>query len=230
MPLAIELAAVRLRALSVQQMLDRLDDRFRLLTAGSPAVLPRQQTLRALIDWSYELCSEQERLLWERASVFADGLDLEAAEEVCAGDGIAREEVVDLVIGLVDKSVLIREEHPAGRALPAAGDDPPVRPRPAHRLRAGEHAAAAAPRPLPALAARAHAQLFGPAQVSWFTRLQLEHANLRTALEYSFGETGETGAGLDMATDLLYHWITSYYLGEGRRWLDQGLAADTEPE
>ncbi|MET8008152.1 ATP-binding protein [Nonomuraea glycinis] len=230
LPLAIELAAARLRALSAQQILDLLDDRFRLLTAGSPAVLPRHQTLRALIDWSYELCSQQERLLWERAAVFADGFWLSSAEEVCAGSDIAREEVVDLVIGLVDKSILIREEHQQdvryrmletirqyGRdRLTASGQESTLRRR--HR----DH--------YQALAARVRSELFGPAQVSWFTRLHLENANLRTALDYSFGETGETEAGIDMATDLLYHWITSCYLGEGRRWLDQGLAAYTEPD
>ncbi|MFC7643914.1 AAA family ATPase [Streptosporangium lutulentum] len=114
LPLAIELAAVRLRAMSVQQLFNRLDDRFRLLTSGSRAVLPRHQTLRALIDWSYALCTDQERALWERVSVFAGDLDLEAAETVCSGDGIASGEIVDLVIGLVDKSVLVREEYPSG--------------------------------------------------------------------------------------------------------------------
>ncbi|WP_345444760.1 ATP-binding protein, partial [Actinoallomurus vinaceus] len=112
LPLGIELAAVRLRALSVQQLLARLDDRFRLLTSGSRAVLPRHQTLRALIDWSYGLCTEAERSVWARISVFSGGLDLEAAEQVCVGDGIAREDMLDLVGGLVDKSVLVREEHP----------------------------------------------------------------------------------------------------------------------
>ncbi|MGN9787624.1 ATP-binding protein [Nonomuraea sp. ZG12] len=236
LPLAIELAAARLRALSAQQILDLLDDRFRLLTAGSPAVLPRHQTLRALIDWSHALCSEQERLLWERAAVFTDGFGLPSAEEVCAGPGIAREEVVDLVIGLVDKSILIREEHQQdvryrmletirqyGRdRLAASGQEDTLRRRHRDHYRA--------------LAARVRSELFGPAQVAWFTRLHLEHANLRAALEYSFGEHGEHGhpddiaAGIEMATDLLYHWITSYYLGEGRRWLDQGLATYTEPD
>ncbi|MEV0346202.1 LuxR C-terminal-related transcriptional regulator [Nonomuraea sp. NPDC050680] len=229
LPLAIELAAVRLRALSLQQLHDRLDDRFRLLTAGSRATLPRHQTLRAMIDWSFGLCSEQEQLMWERASVFADTLDLEAAEAVCSGDGISRDEVIDLVMGLVDKSVFLREEHGRGvryrlldtirqygrERLTASGQEPALQRR--HRAY------------YRALAARAYAQLFGPSQVTWFDRLQLEHANLRTALDSFYGDPAEVGAGLGMATDLLYHWITSYYLGEGRRWLDRGLALDTEP-
>ncbi|MER6942974.1 LuxR C-terminal-related transcriptional regulator [Nonomuraea sp. NPDC000554] len=230
LPLGIELAAVRLRALSVQQLLDRLDDRFRLLTAGSRATLPRHQTLRALIDWSYGLCSDKERLLWERVSVFAGGLDLDAAEAVCSVDGIDHDEVVDLVIGLVDKSVLIREEHRVGGVryrlletirqygrdcLVASGQEAAMKAR--HRDYYRD------------LAAQARQELFGPSQVDWFNRLQLEHANLRAALEHCFSEPSEVRSGLTMATDMLYHWITSYYLGEGRRWLDRGLAADTDP-
>ncbi|MFE5126118.1 ATP-binding protein [Streptomyces sp. NPDC056669] len=228
-PLGIEIAVVRLRALSVQQLLDRLDDRFRLLTTGSRTVLPRHQTLRALIDWSYELCTERERLLWARVSVFAGSLDLDAAEAVCSGEGIDRAEILDLVTELVDKSVLLREDHRTavryrmldtlrsyGRERLAAAGEEDVRLRRHRDYYRG-------------LAADARAALFGPAQVQWFARLQLEHANLRTALEGSLTEPGQTGRGLEMAADLLYHWITSYYLGEGRRWLDQALALCTEP-
>ncbi len=229
LPLGIELAAVRLRALSVQQLLDRLDDRFRLLTQGSRAVLPRHRTLRALVDWSYDLCTDKEQLLWARISVFAGSLDLEAAEAVCGGDGIGREEVLDLVTGLVDKSVLIREDHPEavryrmldtlrhyGRDRLAAAGEEAVRLRRHRDYYRG-------------LAAAARAELFGPFQVPWFARLQREHTNLRAALEYSFAEPGQATVGLGIATDLLYHWITSYYLAEGRGWLDRGLALCPEP-
>ena len=232
LPLGIELAAVRLRALSVQQLLDRLDDRFRLLTAGSRAVLPRHQTLRALIDWSHALCTPHERLLWARVSVFTGSLDLEAAEAVCAGDGIERAEVIDLVIGLVEKSVLIREEHPVGvryRLLDT------IREYGRERLATSGHEAALQQRHRDyyrKLAADARAQVFGSEQIAWFSRLQHEHANLRAALEYCFRDEGDTAdktIGLGMAADLVYHWITSYYLGEGRRWLDRGLQVATEP-
>ncbi|MEV6153510.1 LuxR C-terminal-related transcriptional regulator [Nonomuraea sp. NPDC052129] len=229
LPLAIELAAVRLRALSLQQLHDRLDDRFRLLTAGSRATLPRHQTLRAMIDWSFGLCSEREQQMWERASVFAGTLDLEAAEAVCSGDGISREEIIDLVMALVDKSVFLREEH--GRVVRYRLLDT-IRQYGRERLTASGQEYALQRRHRAyyrALAARAHAQLFGPSQVAWFDRLQLEHANLRTAIDSFYGDPAEIRAGLGMAADLLYHWITSYYLGEGRRWLDRGLALDTEP-
>jgi predicted ATPase len=107
-PLAIELATVRLRALPLHQMAVRIDDRLRLLTGGRRSGTPRHQTLRAAIEWSYSLCTPAEQLLWARLSVFADGFDLAAAEEVCAGAGLARDEIVPAVISLVDKNVLTR--------------------------------------------------------------------------------------------------------------------------
>jgi predicted ATPase/DNA-binding CsgD family transcriptional regulator len=222
LPLGIELAAARLRVLSVEQLLDRLDDRFRLLATVSRAVVPRHQTLRALIDWSYALCTEKECLLWARVSVFTGSLDLEAAEEICAGDGISREEIVDLVIGLVEKSVLVREEYPTGvryrlldtirqygrERLVASGQEQAVKRRYRDYYRK--------------LSREARARLFGPTQVQLLTRLQVEHPNLRTALEYCHAE--HAGLCIDMASDLLYHWINSCHMSEGRDWLEQGLA------
>ncbi len=108
-PLAIELAAARVRALSVDQINAKLDHRFRLLTGGSRTALPRQQTLRALIDWSYDLLTGQERTLLCRLSVFAGGWTLDAAEAVCAGESIEAWEVLDLLTGLVDKSLVVSE-------------------------------------------------------------------------------------------------------------------------
>ncbi|MCO5996048.1 ATP-binding protein [Actinoallomurus rhizosphaericola] len=229
LPLAIELAAVRLRALSVHQLLARLDDRFRLLTSGSRAVLPRHQTLRALIDWSYGLCTEPERLLWERTSVFSGGLDLEAAETVCAGDGIDRDDILELVIGLVDKSILLREEHSGTvryrlletirqygqERLNASGTTTRVQRRHRDHYRN--------------LITRAEHDWFGPDQVTWLDLLRTEHPNLRAALEYSFSAADESAVGLEMAAGLLHHWMVNYYLTEGRDWLDRGLAAGTEP-
>src|SRR5262249_28112726 len=110
-PLAIELAAARVRVLSVEQIASRLDDRFRLLTGGSRGVLPRQQTLRALIDWSYDLLDAKERVLLGRLSVFAGGWTLEAAEAICSGEGVEAWEVLDVLTSLVDKSLVIAEER-----------------------------------------------------------------------------------------------------------------------
>ncbi|MEU6407763.1 LuxR C-terminal-related transcriptional regulator [Microbispora sp. NPDC046933] len=228
LPLAIEMAAVRLRALSVSQVLERLGDRFRLLTGGSRAALPRQRTLRALFEWSYELCTEQERLLWQRVSVFAGGLDLEAAEQVCAGDGIAPEDVLELVAGLVDKSVLLRWEFDGvvryclldtvrdfGRELLAASGDEAT----LHRRHRDYYRK---------ITSRAWAELFSAAQQSWMERLQRDHANLRKALDWSLREPGEAETGLAMTAELLYHW-SAYHLSEGAGWFDRSLAAATEP-
>jgi DNA-binding CsgD family transcriptional regulator len=226
-PLGIELAAMRLRVLSARQLLRRLDDRFHLITGGSPAAPPRHRTLRALVDWSHDLCTESERLLWARASVFSGGLDLEAAEAVCAGDGIAREEIIDLVTGLVDKSVLVREEHPAEARyhllettrqygldrLVAAGEEPTLRRR--HRDYYQR------------LSADTNARLFGPAQVPSLMRLRREHANLRAALDHCFADRAGVATGLGMAADLIDHWVIGRHLAEGRRWLDRGLAIET---
>ncbi len=107
LPLAIELAAARMRALAPSDLLTRLDDRFRLLTGGSRTAPPRQQTLRAVIDWSYALLFEQERLVFERASVFAGGFSLAAAEAVCSGPAVERDDVADLFARLVDKSLVV---------------------------------------------------------------------------------------------------------------------------
>src|SRR5215217_5959585 len=110
-PLALELAAARVRVLAPEQNAARRDDRLRLLTGGGRTALPRQQTRRALVDWSYDLLSEQERTLLRRLSVFAGTWTLEAAEAVCAGDGIEDYEILDLLTQLVDKSIVIAEAH-----------------------------------------------------------------------------------------------------------------------
>ncbi|MFI6992465.1 ATP-binding protein [Nonomuraea wenchangensis] len=237
-PLAIELAAVRLRSLSVEQLLERLDDRFRLLTTGARTAMPRQQTLRSLIDWSHALCTEQERLLWSRLSVFSGGLDLEAAEQVCSGGGIPPEDVMDLVGGLVDKSVLAREEHRQsvryrlletirqyGRErLRESGEEAELRAR--HRAYFRD------------LALRARHDWYGPDQVAWFARLRADHGNLRTALDSALPSSGSSPYapgpdgvrdGLVLATALCFHWIAAGALREGRAWLARLLAAAPEP-
>ncbi|GDY29722.1 ATP-binding protein [Gandjariella thermophila] len=226
-PLAIELAAVRLRVLSPQELAARLGDRFRLLTGARKAATPRHETLRALIDWSFEMCSPAERLFWARASLFAGTLDLTAAEEVCSADGIDREDVVELISALIDKSVLVKENHQRtvryrmletirqyGRErLVEYGEWDTLHCRHRDYYRR--------------LAARANEHRFAPDQVRWFARLEHEHPDLRAAL--AFCRIGSPETGLGLATDLLYHWITSYYHGEGRSWLDAMLALATEP-
>ena len=123
-PLALELAAARMRSMSIQDINKRLNDRFKLLTGGGRVLLERQQTLRALVAWSYDLLSETEQRLLERLSVFVGGFDLEAAETVCGADPLAPEDVLDLLTSLVEKSLVMVDELRKRDALPAAGDDP----------------------------------------------------------------------------------------------------------
>ena len=231
LPLAIELAAARLRVLSPEQILHRLDDRFRLLCAGGRTVLARHQTLRTVVDWSYQLCSPAERTLWARASVFAGGFDLDAAEAVCAGDGIDRDQVLDLVAGLVDKSILIQGDQDHGHrmryrlldtlrhygrdALQPAGAEAVLRRR--HRdYYLG-------------LAEQGMAEWFGPTQLEMAARTRCEHANVRLALEYCLSTPGESQTGLRMAAALYFYWFGCGFVTEGRHWLDRALALGTEP-
>jgi predicted ATPase/DNA-binding CsgD family transcriptional regulator len=221
-PLAIELAASRLRVLSAHQLQERLDDRYGLLTGGSPAALPRQKTLRALIDWSFELCSPAEQLLWSRLSVFGDGFELDAAEAVCSDDHLDAADVFDVLAGLVDKSIITAERH-----------DQRVRYHLSETLReygherlpeAEEHLLRHRHRDWCAdLVARAAAGWFTPEQVALFTRLRREHANIRAALGFCLNEPGEAHIGLGMASLLRFYWLMSGRLAEGRHWLDRLL-------
>lgn len=231
LPLAIELAAAWVRTLSPEQILHRLDDRFRLLAADSPAVLPRHQTLRAVVDSSYERCSPAEQRLWARVSVFAGEFALDAAEAVCAGEGIERAEVIDLVAGLVDKSIVTRDEqHWGARARYRVLDT--IRDYGKDRLRESGEQEALRRRHRDyflGLAEQCAAEWFGPDQVDIATRTRSEHANLRLALEYCLRTPGESQAGLRMASALYFYWLGCGFPGEGRRWLDRALALDTTP-
>ncbi|NUW37879.1 AAA family ATPase [Nonomuraea sp. SMC257] len=227
-PLALELAAAQLRTLALEQVLAQLEDRFGLLPAAG-ARPAHHRTLRALIDWSHGLCTDEERLLWSRLSIFAGSLDLEAAEAVCGGDGIAADDVVDLLSSLVDKSILISEhdgESVRYRILET------IRDYGRERLEESGQAAALRRRHRDhyrRLASETRARISSPEQVSWLARLGADHANLRLALEYCHTEPGQARTGLAMAADLMYHWVNGVYLGEGRAWLERGLAAETEP-
>jgi len=200
-PLAIELAAARVKVLALEQIAARLDDRFRLLTGGSPMLLPRQQTLRATLDWSYGLLSNQERAVLRRLSVYAGGWTLEAAEAICVGGGVEASDILDLLTSLVDKS-LVLAETPRGEAryrlletvrqyaydrLPEAGEEAEVRTR--HRdwyL---------------VLAEQADRELHGPRQELWLERLEMEHDNLRAALERSRVQKDGAEAGASLVLE-----------------------------
>jgi predicted ATPase len=160
-PLAIELAAARVRVLSVEQISSRLEDSFGLLTSGSRTALPRQRTLRATIDWSHELLGEKEKVFFHRLSVFAGGFTLEAAEAVCAGEGIERVEVLDLISRLVDKSLVLVTGRGGGGALRVAGDGQAIRLREARRVGRSGAAAKEARAVLPGPGRRSRAGVEG---------------------------------------------------------------------
>lgn len=228
-PLAIELAVVRLRALSLDQMVSLLDDRFRLLTGSVRSALPRHQTLRTTIGWSHELCSPEERLLWARLSVFAGDFDLAAVEQVCAGSGLAAHRTFECLINLVDKSIVVRFESHLGMRyrlldtireyglewLIALGEEREFRRR--HRDF------------YTALADRFDAEWLGSDQVLWCRRLNQERPNLRVALEFCFTEEGEAADGLAMATALWGYWLCLARFSEARYWLDRALRLVPDP-
>jgi non-specific serine/threonine protein kinase len=244
-PLALELAAARVRVLSIDQLAARLDDavvggidvgtsdRFRLLTGGSRAASPRQQTLRAAIDWSYALLSERERALLRRLSVFSGGWTLEAAERVCADDTLTTDEVFGLLLDLVDKSMVVAE--PEGVEAHYHLLDT-LRQYGAERLREADEEAAVRSRHLvwcAALAEDVAPRLHNGEQGRWLGRLEREHDNVRAALAWSLtGESGDATAtseraerGLQLAGALGWFWYLRGYLVEGGRWLGSVLAA-----
>ena len=222
-PLAIELAAARVRSLSAEEISRRLDHRFRLLTGGSRDTLPRQQTLRALIDWSYDLLTEPEKALLRRLSVFAGGWTLSAAEAVCADEPVEDWEVLDLLTALVDKSLVVAE--PAGDGTRYRLSET-VRQYSGDRLaESGEAMGGRAAACFLALAEEAAPQLTGPDQAAWFSRLEAEHDNLRASLAWKEQSADGREDSLRLAAALWRFWFVRGHLSEGRLWLDRALAA-----
>ena len=214
LPLATELAAARVKALSVEQIDARLDDQFRLLTGGSRAALPRQQTLRALIDWSHNLLDEEERILLRRLSIFAGGWTLEAAEAVCAGEGVDRSELLDLLTQLVNKSLVIFEE-PDGHARYRMLET--IRQYAREKLLEVEQSDAIRDRHLSffvRLAEEAAPKLEGKEVKAWLDRLEREMDNVRIALDRS-KDIARLPGGLRLATALEWFWYPRGYQAEG---------------
>jgi predicted ATPase/class 3 adenylate cyclase len=226
-PLAIELAAARVHTLSPEQIASRLDERFRLLVGGGRTAVPRHQTLRAAIDWSYDLLPESERIVFRRLAVFAGGWTLEAAEAVCGGDGIERGAVFDLLAELVLKSLA---------AMDDAGDDmryrllETVRHYARARLDEAGETGTVCNRHLAwctDLAERAAPELLRSDQTSWFDTLEREHDNVRVALEWAVSD-GDVAAGLRLAGAIWRFWDVRGYFAEGRTLLDALLERGVE--
>jgi non-specific serine/threonine protein kinase len=228
-PLAIELAAARVRMMSVGEIAKRLEDRFNFLTAGNRTALPRHQTLRAAIDWSYELLSQPERLFFSRISVFAGGFTLHAAEKIAAGGGVSTKQVIHLLGQMINKSLVtlnLHSEEPgsetrygmletireyAHEKLDELGEMEQMRQR--HRdffIGFAEQAAL---------------KLRGAGQFEWLNRLEAEHNNLRAVLQWTY-EVGDRDTTLRLAEVLFWFWNRRGYLSEGRVWLERALADD----
>ena len=237
MPLAIELAAVRLRALPLTELADRIDQRLdrrlTILTGGSEGGDTRHRTLRDAIGWSYDLCTPAEQALWARLSVFAGSFTVEAAEDVCAGGSLEASQIFDTVIRLVDKSVISRDEASSGQPtrymmldtirefgaeeLAASGGEGDVRNRFVARYLSmaryfGEH-------------------VVDDDQLDKFRELQREHANLGAALGYTLdaAEGGRYRDGAELAIALYGYWHMAGLLREGKYWLDKVLERFPDP-
>jgi non-specific serine/threonine protein kinase len=226
-PLAIELAAVSLRVLSVQELAERLDEGFDLLTSGPRTAPERHRTLEATIDWSYDLCTRDEQSMWATCSVFAGHFDRSAAEVVCASDEIPGHAVLGVLAGLVDKSVLTRDEID-GVVVFRMSDM--MRQYGLARLRAADGDAAVRARHagyFARLVEDAAAGSFGARQMHWLLVLQRDHANLREALDQAMARPVEEHAGLRLASTAWVYWIACGHLLEGRHWLDRALLGDT---
>ncbi|MFJ2578604.1 ATP-binding protein [Kitasatospora aureofaciens] len=230
LPLAIELAAARLRVMTARQIADRLDGRFGLLTAGSRTLLPRQQTLRAVVDWSWDLLGKRERAVLRRLSVFAGGWRLEDAEAICADDSeVPREEVADLLLSLVDKSLLVADLGGAG--LPRYRMLETIHEYAVERLAESAEQAATEGRHLAhfrAVVATADLNIHGPQQLHWLAVLESEQDNIRAALRRAVDRRDEEQA-LVVALGMSWYWSLRGYSMEARGWYDAVAALAPDP-
>jgi non-specific serine/threonine protein kinase len=221
LPLAIELIAARVKTLSIEQIAARLDDRFALLTSGSRIAPSRQQTLRATLDWSYDLLTEPERELFRQLSVFVGGFTLDALESVALLD--SNPSILDALSRLVDKSLLLveQQDQPRYRFLE------PIRQYARDKLNETRESNLIQDRHLNYylhVAEETEPYLFGSGQQDWKNRLELDHDNLRVALAWSL-ESNQFEAGLKMAGALAWFWHNKGHLSEGNLWLEKTLAA-----
>jgi predicted ATPase/DNA-binding SARP family transcriptional activator len=213
MPLAIELAAARLRTMSLDQLAHRLDDRFRLLTGGSRTALPRHKTLRAVVDWSWELLSDAERVVLRRLAVFSNGAGLEAAEWVCAGAGVEQEDVLELLTSLAEKSLLRTDGDRAPRYRMLGT----IKEYAGHRLaEAGETASArrAHLACFTDLTETAEPQLRRAAQLEWLATLGVEHDDIGAAMRGALA-AGEAQAAMRLAAAAGWYWWLGGHKAEG---------------
>jgi len=226
LPLAIELAAVRLRTLPVSQVVERLAGRLHLLKAPVHGTEPRHHSLHALIDWSFDLCGEDERLLWERMSVFPASVDLETVDGVCGYGALAGDRLLDALDALVGKSVVVADRDRADGESVRYRQFVPLREYGAEHLEASGRTDEVRRRHRDHFIRRAEAMIArwcGPDQARDLAQLRGDHPNLVAALAYSADAPGEAVAGARLASLLRYHWIAGGFLTYGRRWLERLL-------
>ena len=223
-PLAIELAAVRVRSLSAAQILDRLGDRFSLLTQGDRAASPRQQSLRALLDWSHDLLAAEEQLLWQRASVFAGSFDVTDLAAVVADEHLPSPLVAALADELANKSILVREETPLGprfHQLQSIQEYGLLKLADAAQLEhlRGWHVAHYRNE-----AVTAGREMFGHSGIAWFRRLSAEHDDFRAALGTCAADGVRAQDGAVIVAALQHYWVMTGRFAEGRHWARRLLA------
>ena len=236
MPLAIELAAARLRTMSIDQLASRLDDRFSLLTSGSRTALPRHRTLRAVVDWSWELLSDAERMVLRRLSVFSGGASLEAAENVCVNEAVKPAQVLELLTALVEKSLLVAGSNSTGNDNSSGADAPRYRMLGTIKEYAGQQLAAAGESDL---ARQAHLAYFieltetaepnlrRAEQLGWLATLSAEHDNIGTAMRGALA-AGEAQPAMRLAAGSGWYWWLAGHKTEGLELLT--AAADSAGE
>ncbi|MGW2153329.1 ATP-binding protein [Nonomuraea sp. NPDC001699] len=228
-PLAIELAAVRLRALSVEQILGLLTDRFSLLAGASRTALPRHATLRAAIGWSHELCEPAERLLWARLSVFAGDFELDAARFVCSDGRLPSEDITDLVTGLVEKSILLIRSHHSGVRYKLIDTLAEYGEEWLDKLGQSEQMRQRHLEYYLSLAQRSEDAWSGPRQIYWFVRMRQEHDNVRVALEHALSSPLRSASALTLLASLWFMWVCCGFVREGRLYLERALEANPAP-
>ncbi len=223
-PLAIELAAARVRALSVADINARLKDRYKLLPGGSRVLQERQQPLRALVDWSYELLEPNEQIVLDRLGVFVGGFDLAAAESVCGGEPLASEDVLDLLGSLIEKSLVMLEERDDGARYLMLET---IREYAREKLAQRDDAAGAAERHCEhyfAMAKLANKGLRGPQQADWLWNVEVELDNIRSAIALSLAERVDPFIAVKCVVAMQGFWILRGYATEGRKLVQAALA------
>ncbi|MBI5302786.1 MAG: tetratricopeptide repeat protein [Chloroflexi bacterium] len=223
MPLALELAAARVKGLSVEEIAQRLDHRFQLLASGQRTALPRQQTLRATIDWSFDLLSENERALFRRLAVFAGGWTLNAVEEICTDESLATSHVLDLLLRLIDKSLVVVAEQSGATRYHFLET---IREYAREKLAQAGEAEKLYRRHLDwfvQFAIEADAKLRTPEMKRWFKQLDAEIDNCRTALAWAF-ENGQGAAGAQLNAALVYYFFVRNHYREAKSWSETAEA------